>query len=501
MTSHILALDQGTTSSRAMVISAEGRIVSIAQKELTQHFPRPGWVEHDPEEIWKSQISVARQALRKAKLTFKRLAGIGISNQRETTLIWNRHTGEPIHRAIVWQDRRTAEVCDRLRKRKLAPEFPKRTGLMIDAYFSGTKIAWMLDRVEGARDQARRGELAFGTVDSWLLWKLTGGTVDQGAVHKTDITNASRSLLFNLSTGDWDRELARALKVPMRILPEVCSSSEIYGETEPTLFGGRIPVAGMAGDQHAALLGQMCLRSGMVKNTYGTGCFMLMNTGRTRRRSKNNLLSTTSWQIGDRPHYALEGSIFVAGAVIQWLRDGLRLIKRSSDVEQLAATVEDNGGVYMVPAFVGLGAPHWDAYARGTIVGLTRGTSAGHFARAALESIAYQTADVLDAMQADARTNIESLRVDGGAAMNDGLMQFQADVLQVPVVRPKLFESSALGAGYLAGLATGVWSDPGELESQWEIDKIFEPEIPASAARALRDGWNAAVERSKAWAQ
>lgn len=498
---YILSIDQGTTSSRALVIAEDGSIVSVAQKEFTQYFPKSGWVEHDPEEIWNSQLWVARAALRKSKLAAGDVAAIGITNQRETTVVWNRRTGEPIYNAIVWQDRRTAATCDRLKKGSLAEAFKARTGLVIDAYFSGTKIAWILDHVPGARDLARRGELAFGTIDSWLLWKLTGGEQAKGAVHKTDITNASRSLLCDIRTGEWDPELARALKVPLEVLPEICSSSEVYAETDEKLFGKRIPVAGIAGDQHAALFGQMCVKPGMVKNTYGTGCFMLMNTGKKPRPSKNNLLTTTSWRIGKQTEYALEGSVFIAGAVVQWLRDGLQVIKKASDVERLAAQVEDNGGVYLVPAFAGLGAPHWDPYARGIIAGLTRGATAAHLARAALESIAYQTADILEAMQADAGLRIQSLRADGGAASNNLLMQFQADLLGVPVVRPKTFESTALGAGYLAGLAVGIWQDAEELSQQWQIDRTFEPQMPKSQVKHLRQGWQKALQRSINWEQ
>lgn len=499
MSRFILALDQGTTSSRALVISEAGTIVSVAQKEFTQYFPQPGWVEHDPEEIWKTQLAVAKSAIRKAKLSATQIAGIGITNQRETAVVWNRETGQPIHNAIVWQDRRTAPTCDRLRKHKLADAFTERTGLVIDSYFAGTKIAWILDHVPGARELARQGQLAFGTIDSWLVWKLTGGTQAAGAAHITDLTNASRTLLCDLATEQWDPELAKALKVPLNGLPQICSSSEVYGETSKQLFGQSIPIAGIAGDQHAALFGQMCTQPGMVKNTYGTGCFMLINTGQKRTPSKNNLLSTTSWKVGSTTEYALEGSIFIAGAVVQWLRDGLKIIKKSSDVEQLAAQVDSSDGVYLVPAFAGLGAPHWDSYARGSIAGLTRGATSAHIARAALESIAFQTADVLDAMQADSSIKIKSLRVDGGAAMNDLLMQFQADILGVPVVRPKAFEATALGAGYLAGLAVGIWKNSKELNSLWQIDKTFEPSMPKSQVRQLRSGWQRALERSKGW--
>ena len=494
MPSCILALDQGTTSSRALVIGHDGAILAVAQKEFQQFFPQSGWVEHDAEEIWKTQLAVARAALRQAKLNASDVAAIGITNQRETTVLWNRRTGQPIHHAIVWQDRRTAAMCDRLKRGAKASVFRERTGLVIDSYFSGTKIAWMLDNIPGARDLAKAGDLAFGTIDTWLLWKLT-----DGAVHATDVSNASRTLICDIHKADWDDELLKALKIPRSVLPEIRSSSEIYGETTRSLFGGSIPVAGIAGDQQAALFGQMCTKPGMVKNTYGTGCFMLMNTGRKLKVSKNNLLTTIGWKIGRETEYALEGSVFIAGAVVQWLRDGLKIIRKSSDVEQLAASVPDNGGVYLVPAFAGLGAPHWDPYARGLIAGLTRGATGGHIARAALESIAYQVTDVLDAMKADAGMKITSLRVDGGAAVNNLLMQFQADLLQVPVVRPKIFETTALGAAFLAGLAVGFWKDRNEIDSQWQVDRVFEPSMPKAQVDSLRAGWSKALERSKRW--
>ncbi len=494
MPSCILALDQGTTSSRAIVFGHDGSILAVAQKEFQQFFPQSGWVEHDAEEIWKSQLAVARAALKQAKMTASEVSAIGITNQRETTVLWNRRTGEPIHRAIVWQDRRTASMCDRLKKSSKAQTFRDRTGLVIDSYFSGTKIAWMLDNVPGARELAKAGDLAFGTIDTWLLWKLTNG-----AVHATDVSNASRTMVCDIHKADWDDDLLKALKIPRSVLPQIRSSSEVYGETTRSLFGASIPVAGIAGDQQAALFGQMCTKPGMVKNTYGTGCFMLMNTGRKLRASKNNLLTTIAWKIGNETDYALEGSVFIAGAVVQWLRDGLKIIRKSSEIEQLAATVPDNGGVYLVPAFAGLGAPHWDPYARGLVAGLTRGATGGHIARAALESIAYQVADVLDAMKADAGIRISSLRVDGGAAVNNLLMQFQADLLQVPVVRPKIFETTALGAAFLAGLATGFWKDHKQLESQWQVDRIFEPSMPRGQVESLRAGWTKALERSKRW--
>lgn len=505
---YILALDQGTTSSRALLVSRAGKIVAQAQKELTQHFPQPGWVEHDPEEIWRDQLAVARSVLRKAKTDARSLAGIGIANQRETTVVWDRRTGEPIYNAIVWQDRRTASVCDRLKKSKWSAEFPQRTGLVIDAYFSGTKIAWILDHVPGARKLARTGQLAFGTVDAWLLWKLTGGKESQGAMHKTDVTNACRSLVCGLD-GQWDSELARALKIPTSVLPEIGSTSGVFGETDAKLFGRSVPIASMAGDQHAALFGQLCVEPGMVKNTYGTGCFMLMNVGKKPKRSHNNLLTTPGWQLGSKAgsrsraqiQYALEGSVFVAGAVVQWLRDGLGIIKKSSDVEKLAAQVEDSGGVIVVPAFTGLGAPHWDSYARGTLLGLTRGTSSAHIARAAVDSIAFQTADIIDAMRQDSGVKIRSLRVDGGAAANDSLMQFQADLLGVPVIRPKALETTALGAAFLAGLAVGFWPDVAALQKIWKPEKSFEPKMTRPRAKELRHEWSRAVERAKGWAK
>ena len=494
MPSCILALDQGTTSSRAIVFGHDGSILAVAQKEFTQFFPQSGWVEHDPEEIWTTQLAVAKAALKKAKISATDVAGIGITNQRETTVLWNRRTGQPIHNAIVWQDRRTAGLCDRLKRSKKADDFRERTGLVIDSYFSGTKIAWMLENVPGARELAKAGDLAFGTIDSWLVWKLTGGTV-----HVTDVTNASRTMVCDIHKAEWDDDLLKALKIPRSVLPQICSSSEIYGETMKALFGAQIPIAGIAGDQQAALFGQMCTKPGMVKNTYGTGCFMLMNTGTKLRASKNNLLTTIGWKIGKETEYALEGSVFIAGAVVQWLRDGLKIIRTSPEVEQLAASVPDNGGVYLVPAFAGLGAPHWDPYARGIVAGLTRGATGGHLARAALESIAYQVADVLDAMRADAGIKITSLRVDGGAATNNLLMQFQADMLGVPVVRPKIFETTALGAAFLAGLATGFWKNREQLASQWQIDRTFEPSMPKSKVESLRHGWNKALERSRNW--
>lgn len=498
----ILALDQGTTSSRAIVFNQAGDIEGMAQREFRQIFPQSAWVEHDPEQIWTTQLAVARAALKKAGRTAQDVAGIGITNQRETTVVWNRKSGRPIYNAIVWQDRRTAGDCDRLRKGKLAEAFRERTGLVIDAYFSGTKIAWILENVPGAKKLAQAGDLAFGTIDSWLVWKLTGGTADADAMHVTDVTNASRTLIYDIHRGEWDDELLKGLGIPRSLLPEIRSSSEVYAETMKSLFGRPIPIAGIAGDQQAALFGQMCVKPGMVKNTYGTGCFMLMNTGTKGRQSQNNLLSTVAWKLGkQKTEYALEGSVFIAGAAIQWLRDGLKIIKSAPEVEKLARQVEDNGGVYLVPAFAGLGAPHWDQYARGTIVGLTRGSTNAHIARAALESIAFQVADVLDAMRQDAGLKISTLRVDGGAAVNDLLMQFQADMLGVPVVRPRLFETTALGAAYLAGLAVGFWKNREQLEKQWKIDRTFEPSMKKPEVEELRAGWRKALERSRRWAE
>ena len=489
---HILALDQGTTSSRAIVFDHAGTIVAVAQKEFPQIFPKPGWVEHDPNDIWSSQSGVAAEALAKANLSAADLAAIGITNQRETTLVWDRTTGQPVHNAIVWQDRRTAPMCDRLRARKLDRVIRKKTGLVIDAYFSGTKVQWILQNVKGARARAKAGELAFGTVDSWLVWNLTGGQV-----HVTDASNASRTMLFDIGKGDWDDDLLKIFDVPRSMLPEVCSSSEVYGQT--TLFGSPIPIAGIAGDQQAALFGQACTKPGMAKNTYGTGCFMLMNTGTKRIASKHNLLTTVAWRIGNRTEYALEGSIFIAGAVVQWLRDGLEFFRSSPEVEALAASVPSSDGVYLVPAFAGLGAPHWDQYARGTIVGLTRGTTKAHIARAALEGIALQTMDVLKAMEADAGIRLKELRVDGGASANDLLMGLQADLLNVPVVRPKVAETTALGAAYLAGLAVGYWKDQADIARQWQVDKRFTPAMNAATRKRIAKDWERALGRAKAW--
>jgi len=495
MIRYIMAMDQGTTSSRAIIFDKAGVIISTAQKEFTQLFPQPGWVEHDPAEIWSSQIGVATEAMAKVGLEGGNIAAIGITNQRETTLVWDRETGKPVYNAIVWQDRRTAAFCDDLKAAGKETLVREKTGLVIDAYFSGTKIRWILDNVPGARERANEGKLAFGTVDSWLIWNLT-----HGAVHATDITNASRTMLFNIHTQAWDNELLAMLDIPASMLPEVKQSSEVCGETAPGIFAVQIPIAGVAGDQHAALFGQMCTAPGMVKNTYGTGCFMLMNIGDTPIISKNNLLTTVAWKVNGQVQYALEGSIFIAGAIVQWLRDGLGIIRASSEVEALAASVEQNDGVYLVPAFAGLGAPHWDQHARGTLVGMTRGTNAAHIARAALESIAYQTMEVLKAMEADANISIKELRVDGGATGNNLLMQFQADILQTKVVRPGITETTALGAAYLAGLATGYWQNLEEIASQWKMEKCFSPKLEQEQRQQWINGWNRAVNAAKAWA-
>ena len=489
---YILSLDAGTTSSRAIVFDRAGTIVAVAQKEFPQIFPKPGWVEHDARDIWSTQLGVAAEVLQKGNLKPEDIAAIGITNQRETTVVWDRSTGLPICNAIVWQDRRTASICDKLKARKLDRVIRRKTGLVIDAYFSATKVQWILQNVKGARAKARAGELAFGTVDSWLVWNLTGG-----AVHVTDASNASRTMLYNIAKGDWDDELLEIFGVPRSMLPEVRSSSEVYGAT--TLLGGSIPIAGMAGDQQAALFGQVCTKPGMVKNTYGTGCFMLMNTGTKPIASKNNLLTTVAWRIGDRTEYALEGSIFIAGAVVQWLRDGLEMIRSAPEVEALAASVPDTGGVYLVPAFAGLGAPHWDQYARGTMVGLTRGTTKAHVARAALEAIALQVMDVLKAMEKDAGISLKELRVDGGACSNDLLMQLQADLLNVPVVRPKVSETTALGAAYLAGLAVGYWKNLADIGSQWQVDRRFKPAMKPAVRARIAAGWTKALTRAKKW--
>ena len=491
---YVLAFDQGTTSSRSIVFDRDGSVVSTAQIELVQIFPKPGWVEHDPLAIWHDQAQTAYDALRSANVSAAEISAIGITNQRETTIIWDRATGIPIHNAIVWQDRRTAEFCENMRAHYEAL-IRHKTGLEVDAYFSASKIRWMLDNVPGARSRAENGELAFGTVDTWLVWKLTNGKQ-----HITDPSNASRTMLFNISTLKWDSELLDIFGIPHMILPEVRTSSEVYGEVEvpAELQGSKI--AGIAGDQQAALFGQTCFGAGDVKNTYGTGCFMLQNVGTEPVESRNRLLSTVGWQIGDNPIYALEGSVFIGGAVIQWLRDALGIIETAKDVEALAASVEDNGGVYFVPAFAGLGTPHWDQAARGTIVGLTRGAGKAHIARAALESIAFQTVDLLTAMNADSHQPMNEIRVDGGASRNDLLLQFQADVLQIRVVRSRVAETTALGAAYFAGLACGFWSSKGEIASHWQLDKIFDPSMPTAAAQRLMERWHEAVQRSLDWA-
>ncbi len=491
---YVLALDQGTTSSRAILFDREGNVKAVVQKEFEQLFPRPGWVEHRPEEIWLSQAEVMSAVLKKAAIASSELAAIGITNQRETTILWDRRTGEPIYNAIVWQDRRTTVLCDRLRSEGKEALFQEKTGLLLDSYFSGTKIHWILNQVEGARDKAEAGELAFGTVDSWLVWKLTGGKS-----HLTDVSNASRTLLFNIHTNDWDDELLGLLDIPRSILPEVRPSSEVYGETAADILPSPVPIAGIAGDQQAALFGQMCIKPGMSKNTYGTGCFLLLHTGGEPVRSRNRLLTTVAWRIGDDTEYALEGSVFVAGAVVQWLRDGLGIIGSSSEVEALATSVPDNGGIFLVPAFTGLGAPHWDGHARGTLCGITRGTTAGHLARAALESIVYQVADVLEAMETDSGIRESELRVDGGAAANDLLMQFQADVIGIPVVRPRVLETTARGAAYLAGLAVGFWRDRQEIAEQWQVERRFEPAMERDTVDRLRKGWSKALTRAKSW--
>ena len=491
MDKYILALDQGTTSSRAIVFDHAGNAVSVAQKEFTQFFPKPGWVEHDPMEIWSSQIGVAQEAISSLRLSKDEIAAIGITNQRETTIVWDAATGEPVHNAIVWQDRRTAEYCDSLKEKGLTGMIREKTGLIIDAYFSGTKIRWILENVPGARERAEKGELRFGTVDSWLVWNLTGGKV-----HVTDVSNASRTMLFNINTLQWDQELLDLLNIPISMMPQVRSSSEVYGETSGDVFAEGVPVAGMAGDQQAALFGQMCTEPGSVKNTYGTGCFMLMNTGTEPIMSKNNLLTTIAWKIGDTVNYALEGSIFVGGSVVQWLRDGLGIIKSSSEVEELARTVPDNGGVYFVPALTGMGAPWWDQYAKGGIHGITRGTTAGHIARAALEGIAFQTMDIVGAMEEDAGVRLSELKVDGGASRDNLLMQFQADILGADVIRPQVTETTAKGACYLAGLAVGFWGSVAEIKSQWLAERVFHPDAPEEKVNALKEGWADAIRRT-----
>jgi len=492
---YILALDQGTTSSRAIIFDHAGQIISIGQKEFNQIYPKSGWVEHDPREIWSSQIAVVAEALVKADIKSADIAAIGITNQRETTIVWDRETGRPIHNAIVWQDRRTASYCDELKAKGYDEKIKEKTGLLIDSYFSATKIRWILNNVEGAKKKAEDGELLFGTVDTWLIYNLT-----DKEKHVTDVTNASRTMLFNINTMQWDEELLALFEIPKSMLPEVKTSSEVYGETAGKILTDKIPIAGIAGDQQAALFGQLCINPGMVKNTYGTGCFMLMNIGNKPIVSKNKLVTTVAWQIGKEVTYALEGSIFIAGAIVQWLRDGLGIIKSSEEVESLANKVTDTDGVYLVPAFAGLGAPHWDSYARGTIVGLTRGSNASHIARAALEGIAFQTVDILKAMEADAGKEIKELRVDGGATNNNLLMQFQSDILQAKVVRPKITETTAIGAAYLAGLAVGYWKDMDDLKDQWQINRTFDPDSKMDVKKHLRN-WHHAVEAARAWAK
>ena len=495
MADFILSLDQGTTSSRAIVFDHGGQVVSVAQKEFKQIFPQPGWVEHDPIEIWSTQLGVAAEAITKAGLTVRDINSIGITNQRETAIVWDRGTGKPVYNAIVWQDRRTSSYCDRLKAEGHEAMIRSKTGLVIDAYFSATKVRWILDNVQGARKLADEGRLAFGTVYSWLLWNLT-----QGQVHATDVSNASRTMLLNLETGDWDDALLHLFDIPRTMLPSVRSSSEVYGTTQKILSASQVPIAGIAGDQQSALFGQLCNRPGMVKNTYGTGCFMLMNTGEKPVTSSSNLLTTIGWKIDGKTTFALEGSVFIAGAIVQWLRDGLQIIKKSSDIEALAKAVPDSQGVYVVPAFAGLGAPYWEQHARGTIVGLTRGSNTAHIARAALDSIAYQTRDVLKAMESDAGIPIRELRVDGGATVNNLLMQFQGDILDVNVIRPRIIETTALGAAYLAGLATGFWGSQDDIRNYWQAERTFSPAMPAEQRDELTAGWKRAVAAAIAWA-
>ncbi len=490
---YILAMDQGTTSSRALLFNRQGAVVAMAQREFPQLFPQPGWVEHNPDDIWRSQLRVARAVLKKAQVTPQQVMGLGITNQRETTVLWDRQTGRPIANAIVWQDRRTAEACDTLRKNGADVLVRQSTGLVLDPYFSATKIQWLLKHVKGARRLARTGRLAFGTIDTWLVWQLT-----KGRLHVTDPSNASRTMLYNIHTRQWDADLLELFGIPESILPEVRTSSEVFGETKA--LGTAIPIAGIAGDQQAALFGQVCTKAGMAKNTYGTGCFMLMNTGTKPVTSQCGLLTTVAWQIGTQTHYALEGSIFIAGAAVQWLRDGLNLVRTAADTEELAGQVPDSGGVIVVPAFAGLGAPHWDAYARGMILGITRGTTAAHVARATLEGIAFQVADVLAAMQSDSNIRLKELRVDGGASQNNFLMQFQADLLGAPIVRPAVSETTALGAAYLAGLAVGYWQDLQEIAAHWQVSQRYAPTMKRRQRRILLDNWNRAVQRSLGWA-
>ena len=491
MQKYILALDQGTTSSRAIVFDHSGKICSVAQKEFTQHFPKPGWVEHDPNEIWSSEAAVIAEAISAIDINGLDIAAIGITNQRETTIVWDIDTEEPIYNAIVWQDRRTAEYCDKLKAQGLVDKVREKTGLIIDAYFSGTKIKWILDNVPGARERAEKGKLRFGNVDSWLVWRLT-----RGEVHCTDVTNASRTMLFNINTLQWDDDLLKLLDIPRSMMPEVKSSSEVYGHTKTTIFAHEVPIAGIAGDQQSALFGQMCLTPGSIKNTSGTGCFVMLNIGDKPLLSKNNLLTTVAWKIGDEVKYALEGSIYVGGSVVQWLRDGLGFIKSSSEVEELASSVPDSGGVYFVPALTGLAAPYWDQYARGTIVGITRGTTRAHIARAALDGIAFQTYDIAQAMARDLGAPLTELKVDGGASRNNLLMQFQSNLLGIPVVRPKITETTALGAAYLAGLAVGFWKNIDEIKSQWQVERTFNPVPENEEIENAKKGWQDAIQRT-----
>ncbi|MEN2401669.1 glycerol kinase GlpK [Flavobacterium sp. MC2016-06] len=490
----ILTLDQGTTSSRAIVFNRDGEIVSLSQRPYKQIFPQPGWVEHDPNEIWSSQISAAAEVIAKVGVSGKEIAAIGITNQRETTIVWDRETSEPLYNAIVWQDRRTAKYCDELKAKGHSDMIQKKTGLLLDAYFSGTKLKWILDNVEGAREKAEQGKLCFGTVDTWLIWKLS-----RGKMFMTDVSNASRTLLLNIHTLEWDPELLELFNIPRAMLPEVKQSSEIYGETSTTLFSTKIPISGVAGDQQAALFGQLCTEPGMMKNTYGTGCFMLMNTGDKPVYSKNNLLTTVAWKIKGKTTYALEGSVFAGGAAVQWLRDGAKMINSSNEIETLAASVPNNGGVYFVPALTGLGAPHWDQYARGAILGITRGTTNAHIARATLEGIAYQVYDLAKSMEADSGNAGKELRVDGGAVVNNLMLQFQSDIFGFKVIRPKTLETTALGAAYLAGLAIGYWESIDELQKQWSIDRVFSPEMPKQEVDKLVQNWNKAVGRTTKW--
>ena len=491
MKKYILALDQGTTSSRAIVFDHDGKICSVAQKEFTQYFPKPGWVEHNPNEIWSSQASVIAESISAIDINGLDIAGIGITNQRETTIVWDVDTEEPIYNAIVWQDRRTADYCDKLKAEGLIDTIREKTGLIIDAYFSGTKIKWILDNVPGARQRAEQGKLRFGNVDSWLVWRLT-----RGEVHVTDVTNASRTMLFNINTLKWDADLLKLLDIPVSMLPEVKSSSEVYGHTKTTIFAHEVPIAGIAGDQQAALFGQMCIEPGAIKNTYGTGCFVMLNTGEKPVKSENNLLTTIAWKIGDKINYALEGSIYVGGSVVQWLRDGLCCIKSSSEIEELAASVPDSGGVFFVPALTGLAAPYWDQHARGTIIGITRGTTTAHIARAALDGIAFQTYDIARAMAKDMGAPLTELKVDGGASRNNLLMQYQANLLGIKVVRPKITETTALGAAYLAGLAVGFWKDLDEIKQQWQVERTFDPVPDNEEIAAAKQGWADAVRRT-----